>query len=47
MMYIYNKKSIMGGDTLGLSSNVILSLVLVFTVAMAAAGIIGIMGQFN
>ena len=47
MLYIYNKKSIMGGNTLGVSSNATMGVVLLFTIAMAVAGIIGIMGQFN
>ena len=47
MLYIYNKKSIMGENTLGVSSNATMGVVLLFTIAMAMAGIIGIMGQFN
>jgi Mn2+/Fe2+ NRAMP family transporter len=47
MFYIYNKKSIMGNHTLGIGSNLTLGFILIFTVAMAAAGIIGILGQFN
>jgi len=47
MLYIYNKKSIMGNKTLGVTSNISFGLVLLFTIAMAAAGIIGIIGQFN
>ncbi len=46
MLYIYNKKVIMGGDTLGVASNVTMGLILLFTVAMAVAGIIGISGLF-
>lgn len=47
MLYIYNKKSVMGDNRLGVGSNISLVLVLLFTIAMAAAGIIGIMGHFN
>ncbi len=47
MLYIYNKKSIMGENRLGLTSNISFGLVLLFTIAMAAAGFIGIIGQFN
>jgi len=47
MLYIYNKKSIMGNKTLGVTSNISFGLVLLFTIAMAAAGLIGIIGQFN
>jgi len=47
MLYIYNKKSVMGENRLGVGSNISLVLVLLFTIAMAAAGIIGILGHFN
>ena len=47
MFYIYKKRSIMGDHTLGTASSLILGLILLFTVAMAAAGIIGIIGQFK
>ena len=47
MLYIYNKKSVMGDNTLGVGSNISLVLILLFTIAMAAAGIIGIIGHFN
>ncbi len=47
MLYIYNKKSIMGGNTIGIGSNISLLVILLFTIAMAAAGTIGIIGQFN
>ncbi len=46
MLYIYNKKSIMGDHTLGVKSNISFGLVLLFTIAMAVAGMIGIAGQF-
>jgi len=47
MLYIYNKRSVMGVHTLGTAPNLTLWFILLFTVAMAAAGIIGIIGQFN
>jgi manganese transport protein len=46
MLYIYNKKSIMGEKRLGIASNISFGLVLLFTIAMAVAGLIGIAGQF-
>ncbi len=47
MLYIYNKKAIMGPKVLGVGANINLAVILLFTIAMAAAGIIGIVGQFN
>jgi manganese transport protein len=47
MLYIYNKKVIMGNNTLGITSNISMGFILLFTIAMAAAGIIGIVGQFK
>lgn len=47
MLLIYNKKSVMGKHTLTLRGNLSLGLVLLFTLAMAVAGLIGIMGQFK
>ena len=47
MLYIYNKKSIMGSNALGVGSNISFGLVLLFTIAMAVAGLIGIAGQFQ
>lgn len=47
MLYIYNKKSIMGNNTLGITSNISFGLILLFTIAMALAGLIGIIGHFN
>ena len=47
MLYIYNKKSIMGNNALGITSNISFGLILLFSIAMAAAGLIGIIGQFN
>jgi manganese transport protein len=44
MLYIYNKKSIMGENRLGVASNISFGLVLLFTIGMAAAGLIGIIG---
>jgi manganese transport protein len=46
MLYIYNKKSIMGAHTLGAGSNISFGFVLLFTIAMAIAGLIGIAGTF-
>ena len=47
MLYIYNKKSVMGDNRLGVASNISFVLVLLFTIVMAAAGIIGIVGHFS
>jgi Mn2+/Fe2+ NRAMP family transporter len=47
MLYIYNKKSIMGEHTLGAGSNISFVIVLLFTIAMAVAGLIGIAGTFS
>ena len=47
MLYIYNKKSIMGDHTLKMGSNISFGLVLLFTIAMAVAGLIGIAGHFS
>ena len=47
MLYIYNKRSIMGQHTAGVTSNISLVVILLFTIAMAIAGVIGIVGQFN
>jgi Mn2+/Fe2+ NRAMP family transporter len=47
MLYIYNKRTIMGNHTLGVASNISFGVVLLFTIAMAAAGLIGIAGQFG
>ncbi len=47
MLWIYNKRSAMGAHTLGVGSNVSMGFILLFTIAMAAAGLIGIFGQFN
>ncbi len=47
MLYIYNKKVIMGNNTLGVTSNISMGFILLFTIAMAVAGIIGIVGQFK
>jgi manganese transport protein len=44
MLYIYNRKSIMGENRLGVASNISFGLVLLFTIGMAAAGLIGIIG---
>jgi manganese transport protein len=47
MLYIYNKRSIMGPNSAGVTTNVSMVVILIFTIAMAVAGIIGILGQFN
>lgn len=47
MLYLYNQKTILGEQTLGATSNVLMSIILIFTIAMAVAGIIGITGLFN
>jgi Mn2+/Fe2+ NRAMP family transporter len=47
MLWIYNKKSVMGSNTLGLGSNIAMAGILLFTIAMAAAGLIGIAGQIK
>jgi hypothetical protein len=36
-----------GAYTLGVRANISMGVILLFTLAMAAAGIIGIVGQFN
>ncbi len=46
MLYIYNSRSIMGEDRANHVANVITSAILLFTIAMAAAGVLGIIGQF-
>jgi Mn2+/Fe2+ NRAMP family transporter len=46
IMILYNKKPIMGEDTAGVMRNLIMVFILLFTVAMAVAGIIGISGLF-
>jgi len=47
MLWIYNKKAIMGQHTLGMGANAGMGLILLFTLAMAVAGLIGIAGQFQ
>jgi manganese transport protein len=44
MLIIYNRKSIMGVDAAGLKNNIILTVILLFTIVMAIAGIQGIAG---
>ncbi|MCK4747399.1 MAG: divalent metal cation transporter, partial [Bacteroidales bacterium] len=46
MLILYNKKTIMGDFTAGTSTNVLMLIILLFTIAMAVAGIIGISGLF-
>jgi len=47
MLIIYNRKRVMGEHTLGVGSNVTMGVILLFTIAMAAAGIMGIAGQIR
>lgn len=47
MLYIYNRPSVMGVHTAGLRTNIFMGFILLFTIAMALAGILGIIGQFN
>jgi Mn2+/Fe2+ NRAMP family transporter len=47
MLIIYNRKRVMGEHTLGVGSNVTMGVILLFTIAMAAAGIVGIAGQIR
>ena len=42
MMILYNKKSVMGVDTAGIQTNGWLAFILLFTIAMAIAGVMGI-----
>ena len=42
MMILYNKKSVMGVDTAGFKTNGYLAFILLFTIAMAVAGVMGI-----
>ncbi len=46
MLILYNKKPLMGEFTAGTSTNVLMLIILLFTIAMAVAGIIGISGLF-
>jgi Mn2+/Fe2+ NRAMP family transporter len=45
MLVLYNRSSIMGKDTIGISSNLLLVVILLFTIAMSVAGVIGIADQ--
>jgi Mn2+/Fe2+ NRAMP family transporter len=47
MLWIYNRKDIMGDFTLSRMANVGMALILLFTVGMAVAGMIGIAGQIG
>lgn len=47
MLWVYNKKSVMGNNTMSLRSNVSMGLILLFTMAMAVAGVIGLSAQFK
>ncbi len=42
MIILYNKKSVMGEDTAGFQTNVWLVFILLFTITMAIAGVVGI-----
>jgi len=46
MLYIYNSRPIMGDDRASPVANTITGIILLFTIAMAVAGILGIVGQF-
>jgi len=46
MLWIYNRKAIMGEHVLSWRSNASMGVILLFTIAMAVAGLIGIAGQF-
>ncbi|MBN2460507.1 MAG: Nramp family divalent metal transporter [Candidatus Cloacimonetes bacterium] len=47
MFYLYNRKNVLGKYTAGWQLNLIFVVVLIFTIAMAVAGIIGIVRQFS
>ena len=47
MMIMYNKKSVMGNYTAKLATNLLLGVILAFTIVMAASGIIGIRELLN
>ncbi len=47
MLIIYNKQSVMGNNKAGIYTNSTMGIILLFTTAMAVAGIIGISSQFN
>ena len=47
MMILYNKKSVMGIDTAGFKTNGYLAFILLFTIAMAVAGVMGIAELFG
>ena len=47
MLILYNRVSVMGNHTLKVPSNIFLVIILIFTVGMAAAGIVGIIGQLE
>ncbi|MFC2081319.1 Nramp family divalent metal transporter [Bacteroidota bacterium] len=46
MFILYNKKTLMGDSTAGISTNVWMLIILLFTIAMAIAGVIGISELF-
>lgn len=47
MFYLYNRKNVMDNYKAGWKINLVFIMILLFTIAMAAAGIIGILRQFN
>lgn len=47
MLVLYNRKAVLGERTLGVGSNLSMGVILLFTMAMAVAGIIGIVGQIK
>jgi len=47
MLILYNRASVMGRHTLKMPSNIFLGIIFIFTLGMAAAGIVGIIGQFR
>jgi manganese transport protein len=47
MLILYNRPSILGKHTLTMSSNIFLAIILIFTLGMAVAGIVGIFGQLQ
>jgi len=46
MMVLYNQKNLMGDSTASISTNIWMLIILLFTIAMAVAGIIGIAELF-
>ena len=46
MFYLYNRKSVMGHYVMDLKNNIILGIIILFTVFMSYAGVKGIIGLF-